>query len=249
MKTALLLRHLSFEHVGVWQHSLEQRGFVIEYVDAPRQNMSRVDVESPDLLIALGGPVGVHDADRYPFLHGELELVKRRLATGRPLLGICLGAQQIAHALGASVGKIDGPEIGFAPLTLADDAEASPLAVLGDWPVLHWHGEGFALPPGAKHLAATDACPHQAFAIGSNVLGLQFHLEVDGVEIEDWLVGHCSELASNGIDPRTIRADAERYGPELRRRADRVLGAWIDGWQDGAPAAMMRTEQASVSPA
>jgi len=228
--TALLLRHLSFEHAGVWQHSLERRGFTITYCDAPREDLSRVDVESPDLLIALGGPIGVHDRSLYPFLDGELELVRRRLESGRPLLGICLGAQQIAHALGARVSKMEQSEIGFAPMRLTAAGERSPLRHLGDWPVLHWHGEAFALPDGAEGLASTDLCPHQAFTIGSNVLGLQCHLEVDAVEMENWLVGHCGELFAAGIDPRTIRADAARYGPELRERADRVLGEWIEGW-------------------
>jgi len=233
MATALLLRHLSFEHVGVWQRSLERRGFTLTYCDAPREDLAAVDVETPDLVIALGGPVGVHDAERYPFLAGELDMVKRRLATGRPLLGICLGAQQIAHALGAQVEKLPGPEIGFAPMRLTPAGERSPLRHLGDWPVLHWHGDGFALPDGAEGLAATDGCPHQAFTIGRNVLGLQCHLEIDAVEMEDWLVGHCAELASADVDPRTIRADARRYGPELTLRADRVLGAWMAGWQAG----------------
>jgi GMP synthase (glutamine-hydrolysing) len=233
MATARVLRHLSFEHVGVWRHSLERRGFTLVYCDAPREDLSRVDVDGPDLVIALGGPVGVHDGPRYPFLDGELMLVKRRLATGRPLLGICLGAQQIAHALGARVGKMDAAEIGFAPMRLTEAGERSPLRHVGDWPVLHWHGDSFALPDGAECLAATDLCPNQAFAIGHNVLGLQCHLETDAVEIEDWLVGHCAELSAAKIDPRTIRADAARYGPELRERADRVLEAWIEGWQTG----------------
>jgi GMP synthase (glutamine-hydrolysing) len=107
MATALLLRHLGFEHVGVWQRSLEQRGLTLTYCDAPREDLSRVDVESPELMISLGGPVSVHDGPLYPFLDGELGLVKRRLDTGRPLLGICLGAQQIAHALGAEVSKME----------------------------------------------------------------------------------------------------------------------------------------------
>lgn len=231
MRRALLLRHVGFEHVGVWQQSLEQRGFALEYVDAPRQDLSRVDVDSPDLLIVLGGPVGVHDADRYPFLAAELALVRRRLASGRPLLGICLGAQQIAHALGTRVAAMGGKEIGFAPVALSPAGATSPLRHVGDHPVLHWHGDAFGLPPGAESLAVTGLCPHQAFAVGANVLALQFHLEVDCTGIEDWLVGHAAELAVGGVDPRTIRADAARHGATLTRLADAVLGEWIEGWQ------------------
>jgi GMP synthase (glutamine-hydrolysing) len=97
--------------------------------------------------------------------------------------------------------------------------------------VLHWHGDQFDMPEGTTLLAATEHCPHQAYSRGPNVLGLQCHLETDSAEIEAWLVGHSAELIASGHDPRAIRADAQRFGPELAQRSVDVLDAWIEGWQ------------------
>ena len=229
MSTVLALRHLGFEHLGVWHGALEARGFAIRYVDPAREDLAAIDAAEADLMVVLGAPIGACDDDIYPFLADEVRLIERRLAAGRPLLGICLGAQLIARALGAKVEPMAVREIGFAPLTLAPAGEASPLRHLGVWPVLHWHGDQFAMPEGAELLASTPACPHQAFALGANVLGLQCHLETDAAEIEAWLVGHCAELVASGRDPRAIRADAARYGTELAIRSTKVLGEWLDG--------------------
>ena len=97
-------------------------------------------------------------------------------------------------------------------------------------PVLHWHGDAFEIPQGAAHLAATEACTTQAFAIGRNVLGLQFHPEVDAAAgIEPWLVGHAAELSSAGIDPRALRDQAQRFGPALADAAQGMIDDWLKG--------------------
>src|SRR5690606_17252890 len=193
MKTAIAIRHLHFEDLGTLEPLLRERGYAVRHVDATVDDLAALDAQAPDMLAILGGPIGAYDEAAYPFLEAELDLVRRRLATRRPLLGICLGAQLIARALGARVYPLGVKEIGFGPLDLSPAGRSSLLSVLADVPVLHWHGDQFDIPPGAARLAGTEVGTNQAFAIGAWVLGLQFHLEVDMGRIERWLVGHACE--------------------------------------------------------
>lgn len=231
-KTAVAIRHVHFEDLGTFAPVLAREGYGLSYVDVWRDGLG-FDPLAPDLLIVLGAPVGVYETEAYPFLGQERALLKARLAanrpTHRPTLGICLGAQQIAASLGASVKPSGIKEIGFAPLSLTEAGKQSALRHLEGQPVLHWHGDTFAIPDGATHLAATALCAHQAFAIGPNVLGLQFHPEADTQSFEAWLIGHAAEIAGAGIAPQTLRQDAARYGDALRNAGQAMLGAWLNG--------------------
>ena len=226
---ALAVRHLAFEDLGLLDPLLRARGYAVRYLDVAVEPIDPDELCGADLLVVLGGPISADDTDRYPFLGAELAALRARLGTRRPTLGICLGAQLLARALDATVEPGPAPEIGYARLELTAEGLASPLRHIADVPVLHWHNDCFALPEGARHLAATASCPHQAFAIGTHVLGLQFHLEVDHRDIEHWLVGHAEALYAAGIDPRALRADASTVGLELNRRAIEVVGEWLDG--------------------
>ena len=231
LRRAVAIRHVPLEDLGLLAPLLAERGFRVEYVEAGLDPIDADRTTAADLLVVLGGPIGVGDVERYPWLADEIGAVARRLGRGAPTLGICLGAQIIAAASGAPVTPTGRVEIGYAPLTLTAAGADSVLAGLGETPVLHWHGDQFAVPSGAVRLAETPGFPNQAFAAGPRVLGLQFHLEADHRRIESWLVGHAHELAARDIDSRGLRADAHTYGPELAARGTAVFSAWIDGWE------------------
>lgn len=230
IKTAVAIRHIHFEDLGSFEAVLTAAGYKIHYYDLGVNELWTLDPPLPDLLIVLGGPVGVYETDAYPFLLEEKRILEARLTAGRPTLGICLGAQQIAAALGTRVAPSGVKEIGFHELTLTEAGRQGPLRHLEGISVLHWHGDTFAIPNGAVNLASTPLCATQGFALGRNVLGLQFHAEVDACTgIERWLIGHAAELASVEIDPRKLREDAKRLGPPLREAAQTMLREWLQG--------------------
>lgn len=229
-KTAVAIRHVDFEDLGTFEAVLASAGYKVHYYDVGVHDLWTLDPLQSELLVVLGGPIGVGETERYPFLAEEVDLLRARLAENRPMLGICLGAQQIALALDAAVSSMAEKEIGFSALSLTDSGRRGPLRHLSDVPVLHWHGDTFAVPVGAKALATTPHCRNQAFALGSNVLGVQFHPEVNACAgLERWFIGHAVELAEAGIDPRSLRDDCARVGPALREAARRMLSEWLDG--------------------
>lgn len=221
------IRHIGFEDLGSFEAPLREAGFDIEYVDVAERDPSNLDPRGADLLVVLGGPIGVYDHEAYPLVTSEIALLRARLVANRPTLGICLGAQLMAAALGARVYAGAVKEIGWSVLDLSDAIEASPLCVLRDVPVLHWHGDTFDLPDDATLLASTSLCANQAFSRGPNVLGLQFHPEVLERRFEHWLLGHANELATAGISPITLRNDARRYAARLERAAVALLSGWL----------------------
>jgi GMP synthase (glutamine-hydrolysing) len=219
-KTCIALRHLAFEDLGVFAPVLAAAGYDVLYRDAGVDPIG--DLVAPDLVVTLGGPIGVYQTDLYPFLDDEIAALRARLAAERPTLGICLGAQLIVAALGGRVYPGRGPEIGWAPV-----AASGPLAGLDGVPLLHWHGDTYDLPAGAVHLAATDRYAQQAFAVGDHVLAFQFHPEVGAAGFERWLIGHAGELAHAGIDPRALRRDAAAFGPAAQAAGQACLAAWL----------------------
>lgn len=233
-KSALAVRHLLFEDLGVWETALVNRGYTIEYLDVGVDRIGPAYAGRADLVVVLGGPIGVYDVDSYPALRDVSATIAARLQADAPTIGVCLGAQLIAQELGASVRSTGRVEIGYGPLDLTTDGQSSSLQSLQGEPVLHWHGDEFAIPSGARHLARTPGFPNQAFQTDA-ALALQFHLEADPERIDQWLIGHAHELAHHGIDPRSIRDQARRYGPHLAQLATRVLDDWLEEQDSRAP--------------
>ena len=231
MPTAVAIRHVAFEDLGSFAAVLERRGWTISYREAAVDDLAAAEPAAADLLVVLGGPIGAYEDELFPFLTDELRLIERRLAAGRPVLGICLGSQLMARALGARVYPGTGKEIGWAPLELSAAGRASCLAALGEGtPVLHWHGDTFDLPTGAGLLASTPRYPNQAFAWQRHGLALQCHIEVAAAGLERWYVGHACEIAATpGLAVPVLRAEARHWAPRLAPRAARCLAAWLDG--------------------
>lgn len=229
MTNVVAIRHVAFEDAGTIETLLGRRGGTIEYADAGVDDLLAIEAAAPDLLIVLGGPIGVYEVERYPFLLDEIRLLEQRLASGRPLLGICLGAQLIARAAGCRVYPGPAKEIGFAPIELTVAGLASPLAAVAEAShrVLHWHGDTFDLPAGATRLASTAVTQNQAFAMGTNVLGLQFHLEAEPAKFERWLIGHTVEIHAAGLRVEDLRAQNARHGEQVAAAGHAVFKGWL----------------------
>lgn len=231
-RTCLAVRHVPFEDLGFFVEVLAARGFTIGYREAPLDDLGAAELRACDLLVLLGGPIGVYERDVYPFLGEEIALAEARLAKNKPLLGICLGSQIMAAALGAEVypGKA-GKEVGWGTLTVTPSGAASPLAHLAPerTRVLHWHGDSFDLPKGATLLASTDRYRQQAFSYGAAGLALQFHPEVTAKGLEAWFVGHSCEIAAlPGLDVKNLRAATQRHAPALARQGKAFFEAWLE---------------------
>lgn len=225
MKTLTVIQHVPFEDLGTFRHVAEDEGYAIESRQAGVDGLAT----DADLLVIMGGPIGAYEADPYPFLTAELTVIESRLREERPTLGVCLGAQLMAKALGARVYGGHGKEIGWSPVTLTDAGRQSPLRALEGVPVLHWHGDTFDLPAGAVLLASTDNYRHQAFTWGPNVLALQFHPEVEARRLEQWLIGHACELSHAGIDLAALRKGAAEHGETLREASTTLFREWVRG--------------------
>lgn len=182
-----ILQHAAWEGPGLIADGLEARGW--DY-DIYRLDQGATLPTSGSFagLVVMGGPMGVYEAARHPYLDQERDLLAGSAADGLPVLGVCLGAQLLAAALGAEVSRGPVAEIGAGHVRLTADGEADP--VLGgagsSFPVVHWHQDTFTLPPGALQLASSDLYPQQAFRAGHSAYGLQFHIEVDEALAAAW---------------------------------------------------------------
>jgi len=231
---AVVLSHVAFEDLGSLEAPLRERGFTIETIDVATAHFALPQTQSCDLLVIMGGPIAVYDQQDYPFLLDEIACIRQRLSARQPTLGICLGAQLMAAALGSRVYAGDrGAEIGWAPIQAPNDSGTQPPEWLKpllakDLHLLHWHGDSFELPTGATHLAKTERYNSQAFALDDFALGLQFHPEVTESGLERWYVGHSCELRHAGISVPSLRAATATHAAALQEAAAHFWNLWLN---------------------
>lgn len=214
------LQHAPFEGLGSIERWLKVKGYQIT---ATRFFVSDAlpDASEIDLLVVMGGPMSARDEGHFPWLATEKEFIREVIASGRPVLGICLGAQLIASALGARVYRNPVKEIGWFPVQGIPSGDGSLFCFPPSMLVFHWHGETFDLPPGAARLAKSEACENQSFQIGSSVIGLQFHLETTPESAEAMVLNCRDEM----VPSRYVQTEGEilAAGSEAYRHINRVM--------------------------
>ena len=228
MKRALVIRHVPYEGVAGFREPIEAAGYMIDRIDVTDPGFAHCDFIAPDLVVMMGGPMGVYERERYPWITCQLARLRGRLDADRPTLGVCFGAQMIAAALGAEIFPGPVKEVGFAPINLSAAGTASPLRHLAGVPVLHWHGDTFTRPAGAEHLAGTTPYTEQAFRRGATLLALQFHAEMgEDPRLAAWLDGADDYLAAAGTDAAAVRADEVRHGPAAVAAGRAMVREWL----------------------
>jgi GMP synthase (glutamine-hydrolysing) len=227
----MVLRHTPVEGLGLLGNALREVGVHHRYLDLAKGEPLPRDLRTIGGLIILGGPMAAYEVDRHPFLNAELGLIERTMTAGRPMLGICLGAQMIAQVLGARVYKGERPEVGWGPVELTADGRDDPLLVDVDSPltVFHLHGDTYELPPDARNLARTKAYEQQAFSWGDLVYGFQFHLEFNDTIIARLATEPDSRkfIEAAGVDPQALVRDAPARLRELSGVAQRVFSRFF----------------------
>jgi GMP synthase-like glutamine amidotransferase len=223
-------QHVPFEDLGSIERWLKSNAARISTTKF-YEEASLPKVREIDWLIVMGGPMSVNDKQMYPWLHGEKKFIAEAIANGKIVLGVCLGAQLIASALGAKVYQNQNREIGWFPIEHAVQKENTILKNIfpSNIEVFHWHGETFDLPEHAVHLARSEGCDNQAFCIGDRVLGLQFHLEVTPTTVKS-LIEQCQ---SDLVPGRYVRSAAEMLSvPSRFTRINAVMDALLDHWNN-----------------
>jgi len=184
-------KHVPFEDIGSIRSWLMMAGYTITCTPFFK-SANLPALEKIDLLVVMGGPMSVNDEKRYPWLVPEKQFIRQMIISGKPVLGVCLGAQLIASAMGAKVYPNWVKEIGWFPVYGVLSGDRSIFRFPQSVQPFHWHGETFDLPTGATRIAKSDGCENQAFQLGQSVIGLQFHLETTPQSAQD-LVTHCRD--------------------------------------------------------
>jgi GMP synthase (glutamine-hydrolysing) len=233
MTRALVLQHIRCEPPGLFSCMLNDRGAAIETIELD-EGGELPDWREVDLVVAMGGPMSVHDETEHPWLAGEKRWIAEAVRVGVPYFGVCLGAQLLAASLGAPVHTGEAPEVGVLPVAVAGAAERDPvLGGLGEqFLALQWHGDTFGIPAGAVRLAGSQAYPNQAFRFGETAYAVQFHVEVTGGMLTEWQHVPAYQksaeavLGSNGFE--VLAAGFAAAQASMARSASLMFTGWLD---------------------
>ncbi len=233
----LVFQHVPYEPLGTLDPLLKEYGVRIRYVNFGRNPDACPSLDRYDGIIVLGGPMNADQIDTYPNLITEVEILKEALERDMAILGICLGAQLLAKALGGSVARNPHREIGWYDVELTAAGESDPVisTFAPVQEVFQWHEDGIRLPPGGVHLAASDRSDVQAFRYGEHAYGFQFHLEVDQKLVERWLTVPANQdvLADEvgRVDPDMIREQTEDRIGALETLSRKTFSRWIERFE------------------
>jgi GMP synthase-like glutamine amidotransferase len=246
---ALVLQHIRCEPPGIFSDILTGRGMKIETVELDEGGVLP-DWREVDLVLAMGGPMGVYDEAEHPWLAGEKRWIAAAVQAGVPYLGVCLGAQLLAASLGAPVHTGEIPEVGVLPVEVTAAARSDPvLGALGaEFPALQWHADTFGVPAGAVHLARSAAYPNQAFRFGGGAYAVQFHVEVTDQMFAEWGQVPAYQKSADtvlGADGFGVLAAQFTAGRASMARSAALM---FTGWLDQAARASARRPSSSLRP-
>ena len=229
MAKVYVLQHHPVENLGTIAEALESAALAWQYVRVYEGHPVPRDMKGAGGLIVMGGPMAVYQAEQYPFLRDEMELIEQAVKDDLPVLGVCLGAQIVAAALGAKVTRNPaGKEIGWYPVTLSEAAQEDRLwrGVAPTITPFHWHGDIFEVPAGAVSLASSEKTPCQGFRYGNGVYALQFHLEVTPESVAAMAAEWPRELEKEKISAAEMIGATAGQIPELELLSDAIFGRW-----------------------
>lgn len=232
-KKAVVFKHLQQEGSCHFGRILNNVGWQVQSISVSREDISDFDALDPDLLIVMGGNIGVYQADDYPFVYDEIDIIERRLNAGKAVMGICLGSQIMAKTLGGKVEKgAVGKEIGWYGLNAAADLEDDhPIRyIMGDkTSMFHWHGDTFDLPPSARLLASSELYPNQIYEYSHNAIGLQCHPEVTEDQLKEWFVLFHSQILEQHENKTVhdLRLDTAKYAETLNLQSEKFFLSWL----------------------
>jgi GMP synthase (glutamine-hydrolysing) len=233
----LVFQHVPYEPLGTLNPLLKEAGFRIRYVNFGRNPSERPSLDKYAALIVLGGPMNSDQIDTYPNLITEVEIIREAVERDMSVLGICLGAQLLAKALGGSVSRNHTRELGWYDVDLTADGANDPVlsTFARQQTVFQWHEDGIALPDGCVHLASSPASDVQAFRHGEHAYGFQFHLEVDSSLIERWLSVPDNqailEAEAGNVVPDEIRSQTVERIAALQALSEETFGRWVDRFE------------------